>query len=124
MKKTDFVRYVKSIIKPLSTTEQINALEKMKLWLDELIAQKKEKNIYCYNCKKYSPESKFKQISAHEIRNQSIHIDAGYGDDDTYGDVEYFVTYSICPCCGHKKEIDKIYLKVLSEYRRDGTKIR
>ena len=124
MRKLDFIRYIKSIIKPFSITEQINALEKMKTWLDELIKEKKGKNIYCYNCKKYSKESKFKKVYEHEVRHQAIYIDAGYGDDDTYGEVEYLVTYSICPCCGHKKEVDKIYLKLLSEYGRDGTKIR
>lgn len=124
MRKSDFVRYVKSIIKPYSVTEQINALEKMKTWLDELIKEKKEKNIYCSNCKKYSSESRFKKVYEHEVRHQAIYIDAGYGDDDTHGEVEYFVTYSVCPCCGYKKEIEKRYLKTLSEYTRDGRKIR
>ena len=124
MKKADFVRYVKSIIKPLSTTEQINTLEKMKTWLDEVIAQKKEKNIYCYNCKKYSNESKFKTVYQTEYREETTYRDSAYGDSDLHGTVERFVTYSVCPCCGHKKEINALFMRIVSEYDRLGNRIQ
>ena len=124
MKKTDFIRYVKGIVKPLSIADQIQTLEKMKIWLDEFLEEKKGNTILCSNCNKRSIKSKFKIVSQHEIRNQTIYIDAGYGEDDTHGDVEYLITYSICPCCGNKTEIERIYLKTLSEYTRDGRKIR
>lgn len=124
MKKSDFVRHVKGLIKPLSPTEQINTLEKMKTWIDEIIAEKKAKKIYCNNCNKYIPESKFQRTSEHKIRNEAIYIDSGYGDDDTYGEVEYLVKYITCPLCGNKEEVNKIYLRVISEYQKNGTKIR
>lgn len=124
MKKADFIRYVKGIIKPLSVTEQIQTLEKMKFWIEELIKEKKEKNIYCCNCKKYFTESKFKTIYQTEFREETTYRDAAYGDGDLHGTVERFVTYSVCPSCGHKKEINALFMRIVSEYDRLGNKIR
>ena len=83
------------------------------------------KEKYEYNGKygivrKYVSEKKFKKEVIKEIRRETTYRDAGYGDDDMTGDVEYLIEYIVCPLCGHKKQKDKWRLRIIREYDRSG----
>ena len=122
--KKRFISNVKYFLKKVPEGEQIQLLEEMKGWLEDLISKKKQTYTYCPNCGKYSLNSSFTISNEREIRHETIYTDCGYGDDDTHGDVEYIVTYHVCPLCNHKKEALKQCLRIISEYDRYGHKIR
>ena len=78
--------------------------------------EKRDKYFYCPECKKYTLKNKYKTEMEHEVRTVSTYRDAAYGDGDLDGDVEYLVTYMICPKCGHKHEVRKHYVRTISEW--------
>lgn len=68
----------------------------------------------------YSLQKDFKEEVNTEIRRETTYTDAGYGDDDKIGDVEYRITYSICPLCQKKTQENKMFIRILWEKgRRD-----
>lgn len=73
---------------------------------------------YCDRCKTYHHKSDVKTTSRQETRNELTYADAGYGDDDMYGDVTYLFEYNICPSCGYEKEKNKFYISTKNERRR------
>jgi len=134
MNKKDFKKYIDENISELSLDRQIKELQKIQnVYLPELInARKKkqgtwippkdkEKYIYCDKCRKYHLKSKWKEEYVKEVREVTTYIDAGYGDDDREGEVQYMVRYHTCPVCGEKIETAKHYIKTLREWnRREG----
>ena len=134
MNKKDFKKYIEENIGDLSLERQIKELQKVqKVYLPEFINARKrkegtwipptdkEKYIFCDECKKYHLKSKWKEEYIREVREVTTYIDAGYGDDDREGEVEYMVRYHTCPQCGQKTETSKHYIKTLREWnRREG----
>ena len=77
--------------------------------------------ILCNHCNKYCLKKDCKRQDIREVRVETTFTDCGYGDDDKMGEVEYLVTYSICPRCGGKQQTSKLYLRTICEWnRRDG----
>ena len=136
MNKKDFKAYIDEKLSDMNLSRQIEELKKLQnVYIPELInARKKklgtwvppkdkDKYIYCEKCKKYHLKTKWKERIAKEVREVTTYIDAGYGDDDKMGDVEYMVRYHICPVCKAEKETSKMYIKTLREwYRSEGKK--
>ena len=134
MNKRDFKKYIDENLSGMSLERQIEELQKLQnVYLPELInvrrkkqgtwisEKDKDKYIYCDKCKKYHLKTKWKERIAKEVREVTTYIDAGYGDDDKMGDVQYMVRYSTCPVCGEEKEMSKHYIKTLREWnRREG----
>lgn len=134
MNKTDFKKYIEENLSGLSLSRQIKELQKVQnVYLPELINTRKKKQgtwipkkdedkyIFCDKCKKYHLKTKWKEEYAKEVRTVTTYRDAGYGDDDKEGDVEYSIRYHICPVCGEKVETAKYRVRVLREWnRREG----
>ena len=128
--KTEYYKSIKQQIKGLPIEEQLNIIEKgqinienMQKWLKEIQTQLLKNYTYCNECGKYSKTKDFKILSIKEINQETIYTDCGYGDDDTWGNVEYIIEYQICPLCNHKNQIKKQYLRVLDEFDRWGNKV-
>ena len=134
MNKKDFKKYIEERLNGLSLERQIKELQKIQnVYLPELINAKKkkigtwipskdkEKYIFCDKCRKYHLKTKWKEEYIKEVREVYTYRDAGYGDDDRIGDVEYMVVYHTCPECGYRKETRKHYIKTLRDWnRREG----
>lgn len=119
MKEIDFINYLDESIKSLSLEKQKLILEEMKnKWISKYIEEKFKMYSLCNGCGKYSLTEDNKKIFEIEDHTEAIHIDAGYGDDDTYGKVRYLVEYSICPNCLKKTEKSKELIRILSEKKR------
>ena len=72
------------------------------------------KQIVSYDFKDFSKVDK-------EIEyDKCIYTDGGYGDDDRFADVEYAVFYKKCPYCSNDYLVNKIFLRKLKEYDREG----
>lgn len=136
MNKKDFNKYIENNLNGLPLEKQIKILRKIQEnYLPTLIHSKqrklgvwipqeeKENYMFCEKCKKYILKKKCKREYIKEIRTEMTYIDAGYGDDDKMGDVEYGVIYVTCPVCGNKQEEKKYYIKKVKEWnRREGRK--
>lgn len=122
--KKNFISSINTLLKDVPKEKQIQKIEQMIAWLKELIEKKKENRTYCKGCQNYILTKSFKEVFETEIRHVTIHTDCGYGDDDTHGDVEYFVTYRVCPVCGQKEEVRKWRSKIISEFDRYGNRIK
>jgi len=134
MNKKDFKKYIEENLSGLCLERQIKELQKIQnVYLPELINAKKKKQgtwisskdkdkyILCKKCGKYYLKTKWKEEYVKEVREVTTYIDAGYGDDDRMGDVEYMVVYNTCPECGERIETAKYYIKTLREWnRREG----
>ena len=134
MNKKDFKKYIEENISGLSLERQIKELQKIQnVYLTEFINLRKKKEgtwiqdkdkdkyIFCSKCQKYYLKSKWKEEYVKEVRTVTTYIDAGYGDYDREGDVEYMVVYHTCPECEYSKETKKHYIKTLREWnRREG----
>ena len=105
MNKKEFTSYIKTNINNLSIEKQIEILNKIQEEYVPYIQERILKNkILCCNCDKYSNKVKFKTITKQENRIETTYTDAGYGDNDMYGGVEYLVKYRICPLCGFEEK--------------------
>lgn len=136
MNKKQFTKYMKSQMEGMTYEQKIRLLKRIEgNYVPDLIKSCMQKEGYyvssseadkyfrCKRCKKYTPKTKCKSESKTEIREETTYSDAGYGDDDMMGDVEYFVEYMICPCCHHKQEVHKLYMRKIREWnRREGRK--
>lgn len=99
---------------PIETQEVI--INKLcKEWLPDYLKDIKKGYIYCNNCKKYFKKEEFKEITKVEKNIETTYSDAGYGDDDKYGEVEYLVYYQVCPNCKHETPVGKMYIRTLWE---------
>ena len=102
----------------LPIEEKLKRLDDFK---DRIIEEKRsilEDAFYCEKCKTYHYKSDVKTDSRKETRNELTYTDAGYGDDDMYGDVTYLLLIDICPNCGYEKVKKKYYLSTANERRR------
>lgn len=136
MNKKEFIEFMTKQMEKLSDERKIEFLLRVQNnYIPTIIHQIQKRNGYwvepkdeknytlCNKCKRYSLTKKCKTESKREIRIESTYRDAGYGDDDRDGEVEYIVMYSICPLCGHKQEQNKFYVRKLREWnRREGIK--
>lgn len=131
MNKKDFATYISSRLEGLSLEKQIEELEKVQnVYLPEQILKRKKQfgtwvppekaddYVFCKQCKKYYLKKEGEQKDVQEVRTETTFIDCGYGDDDKLGEVEYLITYGICPRCGGKQEIKKWYLRTICEWKR------
>lgn len=129
MNKNNFKKVLNSEIANLSLNRQIELLEKIKdVWIPEMIQARKKKEgtwvepdkkdqyFFCKSCQRYTLKTKCKTVFEKEVRTQSTYRDAGYGDGDLEGDVEYLVEYGVCPKCGHKQEIKSHYVRTICEW--------
>ena len=104
--------------------EQLPIEEKLRMLDDfkaRIIEERKsilDSAFYCEKCKTYHYKSDVKTTSRKETRNELTYTDAGYGDDDMYGDVTYIFVYNICPNCGNEKEKSRFYLSTKNEKSR------
>ena len=102
----------------LPITEKLKRLDDFK---ERIIEEKKsilDSAFYCEKCKTYHYKSDVKTTSRQETRNELTYCDAGYGDDDMYGDVTYLFIYEVCPNCGYEKVKNKFFMSVKNEKRR------
>lgn len=129
MNKTEYNKNIKQQTKNLPIEEQLKIIKKeqsnienRQKWLKEIRMQILKNYTYCNKCEKYSKTKDFEMLSIKEIRQETTYTDCGYGDSDTWGNVEYVVDYQICPLCNHKKQIKKQYVRILNEFDRWGNK--
>lgn len=134
MNKKDFTVYIEKQLEGMSLDKQIKVLQKIQNeYLVSIINKKKkragtfvepeerDKYTFCDKCKKYYLTPKGKIDLKTEIRTETTYTDAGYGDDDRVGEVEYMVRYITCPLCSHKQEESKLYLRLIRDWnRREG----
>lgn len=110
---------MKFLTRSKDINKNILILEKIqKKWTPDIINDKLKKYKLCKKCHMYSLQKDFKEEVNKEIRRETTYTDAGYGDDDKIGDVEYMITYSICPLCQKKTQEDKIFIRILWEKGR------
>ncbi len=125
MNKEDFTKFLNESLKGFPLEKQIQIIEKMKAeWIPKIVIEKTKNYVLCEHCGRYSLEKNNKKTYNREKRIQSTYTDAGYGDDDLYGEVEYIVEYSICPHCLKKKEISKSYMGTNWEKDKYGRLVR
>ncbi|MBR5227468.1 MAG: hypothetical protein IKV94_02405 [Clostridia bacterium] len=134
MNKKEFTTYINKQLEGKTLDQQLKILQKIQgdyiptliqkrmkklgLWVEP---EKKDQYMLCNKCRKYHLIKKCKVEIEHEVRTEYTYIDAGYGDDDMLGEVEYLVRYITCPACGNKQEKSKMYLKKRREWnRREG----
>lgn len=118
MTKKIFLQFLKENLGNLSIEKQEIILKKISSWVEEYRNNIKKNYTYCDKCKKYHKTKDFEQL--HDIHTEIVttYTDCGYGDDDRYGEVEFSFTYSTCPGCGYKKEINRYPLRTLWEKTR------
>lgn len=81
--------------------------------------KEKLKNLeYCDKCHEYYAKNQWKEIQRKETHNECTFTDAGYGDDNLFGDVTALYIYKICPMCKKEKYKDRLVLKIENEKRR------
>lgn len=116
--KKDFFEFLDKELKNVTLKEQLNFLNDISKWSREYDENSKKDFTYCSNCKNYLKTKYFK--IEHDIHTtvETTYVDAGYGDDDLIGEVEYEYIYTICPKCGYKHVKDRYYRRTLWEKRR------
>jgi len=73
--------------------------------------------LFCDKCKKwYNKNISISKTKIKMVKNVLTHVDAGYGDDDIYGDVTYLIYYHECPLCHEEIEDRKTTIKVENEH--------
>lgn len=78
----------------------------------------REGHIYCAGCLELRPESAFHEEQRTETNIEQTHTDAGWGDDDKFGEVTRLNTYRICDACGQESKIDSVHLSTRNEKTR------
>lgn len=77
----------------------------------------KNKN-YCKPCNEYYDKDLFTKSVNTKIVTETTFTDAGYGDDDRIGEVEYLFHYLECPICKSKQEEKRTYIRTIKEWTR------
>lgn len=88
-------------------------LDKINYFLNILHKEKEnilQQHYHCDQCKEYFPKNNVKVEEKIETHYECVFTDAGYGDDDRFADVTYSYIYGICPYCGSRNFIKRIYL--------------
>lgn len=114
----NFKKFLKENLEFVTLTEQESFLKEIPAMIKEYEEKSKKDFTYCNSCKKYIKTKYFK--TEHNIHTtvETTLQDAGYGDDDLIGEVEYEFIYETCPKCGNKKEKNRYYRRTLWEKRR------
>jgi hypothetical protein len=117
---TEIKTYLKNIFKNvLSKNDKIELINRLVKWLGNESDIIKNNCWYCSKCKQWYDKKEFiNKTKTRLIRNVLTFSDAGYGDDDRYGDVTYLVYYHECPYCHEETEDRKITLKIENERDR------
>lgn len=122
MTKKDFEKYLNEQFREIPLEEQERLLIKMEReWIPSILKRKLEKYTMCDSCKKYSLTKRFKTITIKNRRIETTYRDAGYGDDDMIGEVEYLYYYLVCPICGYEKNIK---VNILELYGKEEEKVK
>ena len=106
MNKKEFAEYMDKQLEGLTLQQQIKELKKINenylpsliqsrqkklgLWVDP---KEQHKYFFCKKCGRYYLTKDCKENMVREVHTETTYTDAGYGDDDKTGDVEYMVTY-------------------------------
>lgn len=119
MNKTEFEKYINTQFKNIPLEKLEHDLIKMqKDWIPQILDKKRKNKIKCEFCKKYSKVKDFKTELKNEIIVETTFRDYGNGDDDKVGEVEYLVTYRICPICAKQKVEHKTFIRIVNEWDR------
>lgn len=121
MKYEDFQNYLNQKLKGKGVNEKRIILEKIKhaindeykkimLYLSNYETDNFKDYTLCSKCNEYSLNKDFEIINDLVEREELVYMDSGYGDDDEYGKVLYWMTYSICPKCKNKKRIKEVWM--------------
>lgn len=103
----------------MSIKQKLEFLNKMsENWIPSL-----KKNIFntyrkCCKCNEYFLRSEFKKSNSKITNEETTYTDAGYGDNDKYGEVEYMIDYLECPKCHYKETVNKHFIRILWEKDR------
>lgn len=120
MRKIEFKNFISSNIKGLTIEKQILLLDKISnVWIPEIKNNIQKNYKLCNKCNKYILKNEFKKESKTIKFIEPTYTDCGYGDDDRYGENEYYIEQSVCPNCKKEEEISRIYLRNLWEKRRN-----
>ncbi len=120
MSKNDFKKLMKDTMSDLSLEKQEKLLDNIqKFWIKELKSEIFKNFTKCEHCGQYFKSKQYKKVSKTGTQVETTYSDAGYGDDDRYGEVEYIFNYLECPSCKHQKLIDKEYVRTIWEKRRN-----
>lgn len=117
--KKDFIKYIKNCLNNEPLELQVEILNEIKNNLiPQILNEKINNHKRCEFCKKYILNSDYIRENKIETRVEITYSDAGYGDDDREGEIEYEIIYEICPICGNKKQVEKYYIRTLWEKGR------
>lgn len=73
--------------------------------------------IYCAGCDLLVPEDEFHEDTRKVTTHECTYTDAGYGDDDMFGDVTRLVTFRVCDRCGDEVQTESHHLYTENEHR-------
>lgn len=119
MTKSEFEKLIKSGINDLPTDKQLKLLEKIENdWIPDIKTNLIKNKRQCEKCKVYVDDSKYKIWKKKETIVEVTYSDAGYGDGDKYGEVEYLIDYIQCPLCKHIAKVKKHFIRILWEKGR------
>lgn len=118
MNKTEFNKFLSETIGNLPIEKQEKELDKLTKYKEDYLAKLKKNHTCCTKCHKYSKTKEFTQVNEVRRNIETTFTDAGYGDDDRYGEVEYIYQYLICPICKFKNYKNRIYVRTLWEKTR------
>lgn len=119
--KTDFLFLLKDMLNdeehdkdgnPFSHTSIIESI------IEEQADLLRDGYLMCQSCGEYVPVDDFKSENRMETKCEQTHTDAGYGDDDCFGDVTRYNTYRVCPKCGNEVLVDSMYMGTKNEKTR------
>ena len=117
---TEIKSYLKNIFKNIiSKNDKIKLINSLDKWLEHESDILEDGCLYCSKCKKwYDKKESINKIKTMLSKNVLTFSDAGYGDDDRYGDVTYLIYYHKCPYCHEETEDRRITLKIENEKSR------
>ena len=122
MKKQEFFSFILNGIVNLSIDQKVKFLHKVQnVWIPEILSLETKNYFYCNNCKRYIKKSDLIVERKRVInKGECVFRDAGYGEDDEYGDVTYLITYRTCPKCKSKEVTSKTHIKTENVHSRYG----
>lgn len=119
--KNDYKSFLVSYIKNNELEDQINILNEIKNnsfeIINEILNEKTKNKVYCKECKKYFNSNNI-FYEEKTIKDVLTSADAGYGDNDEYGDITWLFSYYMCNKCNNKIFKDKQYLYTENTHTR------
>lgn len=110
MNKKDFEKYIKEQFKdvPLENLEK-NITKISNVWLPQILESMLKNHIKCKSCNKYVEKKDF------EIQ-QDLEIHTEKTSSNKINEIEYLVTYKICPFCKNKEVNSKTFIRIVETY--------